>query len=170
MIARAWCVAVASHSCARAYYTRLLWSLACTHVNIRAHAFLGPGLLAPAPPRSHAENADLASDFLCAEGQDATSSCVPVSEEVQGPLCGATCAGVTAYGGFNEALLDEGIPDGTEVTITFAFTTMTDEMCTAACAISEASCMENPGNPVFTCLGAIDGPSAPVPVPAPAEE
>uniref|UniRef100_A0A7S3FK92 Uncharacterized protein n=1 Tax=Prasinoderma singulare TaxID=676789 RepID=A0A7S3FK92_9VIRI len=116
------------------------------------------------------EIADFASDFFCAEGEVATSSCVPVSEEVQGPLCGATCAGVTAYGGFNEALLDEGIPDGTEVTITFAFPTMTDEMCTAACAISEASCMENPGNPVFTCLGAIDGPSAPVPVPAPAEE
>ena len=166
MIARAWCVAVASHSCARAYYTRLLWSLACTHVNIRAHAFLGPGLLAPAPPRSHAENADLASDFLCAEGQDATSSCVPVSEVPQGPFCGASCA--SELQGF------EGIPDGTGVTVYLALeqqgAEMTDEMCTAACAISEASCMENPGNPVFTCLGAIDGPSAPVPVPAPAEE
>ena len=44
--------------------------------------------------------ADFASDSLCAEGEVATSSCVPVvSEEVQGPLCGATCAGVTAYGG-----------------------------------------------------------------------
>ena len=119
-----------------------------THVNIRAHAFLGPGLLAPAPPRSHAENADLASDFLCAEGQDATSSCVPVSEEVQGPLCGATCAGV-ALQGFDGWFDDEfpvGIPDGTEGTITLALeqqgAEMTDEMCTAACAIAEAACMD----------------------------
>uniref|UniRef100_A0A7S3C3B6 Uncharacterized protein n=1 Tax=Prasinoderma singulare TaxID=676789 RepID=A0A7S3C3B6_9VIRI len=119
------------------------------------------------------EIADFASDFFCAEGEVATSSCVPVSEEVQGPLCGMTCAGVAVNAALQGAFNDE-IPDGTEGTITLAIAQqgaeMTDEMCTAACAISEASCMENPGNPVFTCLGAIDGPSAPVPVPAPAEE
>ena len=96
--------------------------------------------------------ADFASDSLCAEGEVATSSCVPVvSEEVQGPLCGATCAGVALQGfsdGWNP--FDEefpfGIPDGTEGTITLALeqqgAEMTDEMCTAACAISSAACMD----------------------------
>ena len=103
-------------------------------------------------------------------GPIATSKgCVNSDEEVQGlTLCGATCAGVALQGfdGWNDDEFPMGIPDGTEGTVTLAIAQqgaeMTDEMCTAACAISEASCMENPGNPVFTCLGAIDGPSAPV--------
>lgn len=66
-------------------------------------------------------------------------------------LCGATCAGV-ALQGF-DGWVDEGvtefamgIPDGTEGTITLALeqqgAEMTDEMCTAACAIAEAACMD----------------------------
>jgi hypothetical protein len=71
-----------------------------------------------------------------------------------------------------------GIPDGTEGTITLALeqqgAEMTDEMCTAACAIAEAACMDKPGiaagDPVFTCLGVSYGPPAPSPVPAPGSE
>ena len=138
--------------------------VACTYTRQHSRARI-PGTCAAALNRAHTEIADFASDFFCAEGEvatsscvpsycpDATSSCVPVSEEVQGPLCGMTCAGVdinAALPGFD---YDE-IPDGTEVTITLAiaqqapppvgtpFPTMTDEMCTAACAIAEAAyCM-----------------------------
>ena len=104
------------HSCV--LYTAVLWSLALTRQHSRARI---PGTCAAALIRTHTDIADFASDSLCAEGEVATSSCVPsyctslipslllpislasgcvpVSEEVQGPLCGATCAGVTAYGG-----------------------------------------------------------------------
>ena len=134
------------------------------HSRARIPGSWAPGTCAAALARRERGPRVGHSDFLCAEGQDATSSCVPVSEVPQGPFCGASCA--SELQGF------EGIPDGTGVTVYLALqqgAEMTDEMCTAACAISEASCMENPGNPVFTCLGAIDGPSAPVPVPAPEE-
>ena len=70
-------------------------------------------------------------------------------------LCGATCAGVALQGfdGWNDDEFPMGIPDGTEGTVTLAiaqqaplpvapFPTMTDEMCTAACAISLAACMD----------------------------
>ena len=126
--------------------------VACIYTRQHSRARI-PGTCAAALIRTHTAKADFASDSLCAEGEDATSSCVPVSEEVQGPLCGMTCAGVdinAALPGFD---YDE-IPDGTEVTITLAiaqqapppvgtpFPTMTDEMCTAACAIAEAAyCM-----------------------------
>ena len=63
-----------------------------------------------------------------------------------------TCAGVDINAALTGFDYDE-IPDGTEVTITLAiaqqaplpvapFPTMTDEMCTAACAIAEAACMD----------------------------
>ena len=134
--------------------------VACIYTRQHSRARI-PGTCAAALNRAHTENADIASEFLCAEGEvatsscvpsycpDATSSCVPVSEEVQGPLCGATCAGV-ALQGF-DGFIDEngfavGIPDGTEGTITLALeqqgAEMTDEMCTAACAISSAACMD----------------------------
>ena len=80
----------------------------------------------------------------------ATSPCVNSDEEVQGlTLCGATCAGV-ALQGF-DGFIDEngfavGIPDGTEGTVTLAIAQqgaeVTDEMCTAACAIAEAAYMD----------------------------
>ena len=114
--------------------------VACTYTRQHSRARI-PGTCAAALIRTHTAKADFASDLLCAAGEDATSSCVPVSEEVQGPLCGMTCAGVDINAALTGFDYDE-IPDGTEVTITFAFPTMTDEMCTAACAISLAACMD----------------------------
>ena len=134
--------------------------VACTYTRQHSRARI-PGTCAAALNRAHTENADIASEFLCAEGEVATSSCVPgycghatspcvnSDEEVQGlTLCGATCAGV-ALQGFDGWFDDEfpvGIPDGTEGTITLAIeqqgAEMTDEMCTAACAIAEAACMD----------------------------
>ena len=137
--------------------------VACTYTRQHSRARI-PGTCAAALIRTHTENADFASDFFCAEGEVATSSCVPAycghatspcvtsNEDVQGlTLCGATCAGVALQGfsdGWNP--FDEefpfGIPDGTEGTITLALeqqgAEMTDEMCTAACAIAEAACMD----------------------------
>ena len=71
------------------------------------------------------------------------------NEDVQDlALCGATCAGVALQGfdGFIDQGYTIGIPDGTEGTVTLAIAQqgaeMTDEMCTAACAIAEAACMD----------------------------
>ena len=122
--------------------------VACTYTRQHSRARI-PGTCAAALNRTHTDIADFASDSLCAEGEvatsscvpsycpDATSSCVPVSEVPQGPFCGASCA--SELQGF------EGIPDGTGVTVYLALqqgAEMTDEMCTAACAISLAACMD----------------------------
>ena len=136
--------------------------VACIYTRQHSRARI-PGTCAAALNRTHTENADIASDFLCAEGEVATSSCVPgycgpiatsegcvnSDEEVQGlALCGATCAGVALQGsdGRVDYEFPVGIPDGTEGTITLAIeqqgAEMTDEMCTAACAIAEAACMD----------------------------
>ena len=134
--------------------------VACIYTRQHSRARI-PGTCAAALNRAHTENADIASEFLCAEGEVATSSCVPgycghatspcvnSDEEVQGlTLCGATCAGVALQGfdGFIDQGYTIGIPDGTEGTITLAIeqqgAEMTDEMCTAACAIAEAACMD----------------------------
>ena len=139
--------------------------VACTYTRQHSRARI-PGTCAAALNRAHTENADIASEFLCAEGEVATSSCVPAycghatspcvtsNEDVQGlTLCGATCAGVALQGfddEFDSMIVDDefpmGIPDGTEGTVTLAIAQqgaeMTDEMCTAACAIAEAACMD----------------------------
>lgn len=111
--------------------------VACIYTRQHSRARI-PGTCAAALIRTHTAKADFASDSLCAEGEDATSSCVPVSEVPQGPFCGASCA--SELQGF------EGIPDGTGVTVYLALeqqgAEMTDEMCTAACAIAEAACMD----------------------------
>ena len=196
------------HSCV--LYTAVLWSLAFTHVNTRAHAFLAPApprLIAriqrsrtsrrtfsaprarsprraacpptaptprraacPSPKKCRAHSAARRAQAWqrtavrgCGCARVCPSKC---AGGVESACCapspgGAGCSGRRscrrcsrkaltlsnplapwALQGFNEALLDEGIPDGTEVTITFAFPTMTDEMCTAACAISLAACMD----------------------------
>ena len=136
--------------------------VACTYTRQHSRARI-PGTCAAALFRTHTAKADFASDSLCAEGEVATSSCVPgycgpiatskgcvnSDEEVQGlTLCGATCAGVALQGfdGGNDDEFPMGIPDGTEGTVTLAIAQqgaeMTDEMCTAACAIAEAAyCM-----------------------------
>ena len=125
--------------------------VACTYTRQHSRARI-PGTCAAALNRAHTENADIASEFLCAEGEVATSSCVPAllsNEDVQDlALCGATCAGVALQGfdGFIDQGYTIGIPDGTEGTVTLAIAQqgaeMTDEMCTAACAIAEAACMD----------------------------